>query len=125
MGNVVLLERPINPETLVSAVRSALRARRRQYQAGGQLQDLAQAETELRQLNETLEQRVGGATAELRQLNDRLRQEIADREQAEAVLVQMQKMEAIGHLTGGIAHDFNNLLTRDSRQCRDDRPPHS
>ena len=26
-------------------------------------------------------------------------------------LLQVQKMEAVGHLTGGIAHDFNNLLT--------------
>ena len=26
-------------------------------------------------------------------------------------LVQLQKIEEIGHLTGGIAHDFNNLLT--------------
>src|ERR1700760_1921507 len=31
-GNVVLLERPINAETLTSAVRSALRGRHRQYQ---------------------------------------------------------------------------------------------
>ena len=33
LGNVVLLERPINAETLTSAVRSALRGRRRQYQS--------------------------------------------------------------------------------------------
>lgn len=37
LGNVVVLERPISGQTLASAVDSALRARRRQYQAAQHL----------------------------------------------------------------------------------------
>ena len=65
LGNVVLLERPINAETLTSAGRSVLRARRRQYQARALLLEQQRAAETLRELNESLEQRVLTRTVEL------------------------------------------------------------
>jgi signal transduction histidine kinase/ActR/RegA family two-component response regulator len=64
----------------------------------------------VRRLNEELESRIAERTRDLRQANVRLIEQIAQRERAEAALVQSQKMEAVGQLTGSIAHDFNNIL---------------
>jgi signal transduction histidine kinase len=47
LGNVVLIERPVSGEALVSAARSALRARRRQYQARAMLAERAAANLRL------------------------------------------------------------------------------
>jgi PAS domain S-box-containing protein len=65
LGNVVLLERPVNAETLSSAAASALRGRQRQYQAREYLVERERAQERLRHANEELERRVAERTQDV------------------------------------------------------------
>jgi len=49
LGNVTLVERPVRPDTAVSSVRSALRARMRQYEIRSRQEALLQANADLEQ----------------------------------------------------------------------------
>lgn len=74
LGNSTILERPFNPGTLISAARSAIRARERQHEAGDRIATLATRERELSQERG----RLARSENKLRDANARLGQRFED-----------------------------------------------
>lgn len=65
---------------------------------------LRQSNEELQQLTQDLENRVHLRTRELERSNDQLRQ-------AQQVMIQQERLRALGQMASGIAHDINNAIS--------------
>ena len=88
-GNVTVLERPLHPSTLVTAVAAALRSRSRQRRTEAFIQQREEAEAKVRSLAATLEARVIARTMELTEALAR----------REAVEEQLRRSEELYRLT--------------------------
>ena len=66
LGNVTVLERPVRVTTLISSLRTAIRATRRQYQIRDQLTDLRRAEAQLRDIDRRKDEFLATLAHELR-----------------------------------------------------------
>ncbi|MBI5570838.1 MAG: response regulator [Desulfomonile tiedjei] len=59
---------------------------------------------------EELEKRVERRTAELTEVNVRLRKEMKERKRAENMLIQSERLRAVGEMSAGVAHNMKNLI---------------
>jgi signal transduction histidine kinase len=90
-GNVSMLERPVRVPTVISAVRSAMRARGRQYEVRDLLKQREENERVLQEARDELERRVLQRTMELTKANSDLRREVSERSNAENALRQLSQ----------------------------------
>lgn len=117
MQNVTDIERPVHPETLLTAVRSAMRARARQHETRTHLAARHAAETELLRLTQSLDRRVQERTGKLNETYDLLQVQIAERIEAEARVRQIQaqlihvaRLSAMDTMASTLAHELNQPL---------------
>lgn len=126
LGNVSLLERPLRPATLISAVRAALIARQRQYEIRDHLREREAAEQALRRAHDLLETQVEQRTNALRALSARLMR-VRDEERRRiarelhdslgqylaAAKINLDVLSAEkNHAAGGYLREAQNLIER-------------
>jgi signal transduction histidine kinase len=105
LGNVTFIERPVRPITLISSVRSAMRARQKQHEICGHLKQLQEADEALQRSHESLERQVVERTATLHQLSaDLLRSQDEERRRIARGL-----HDSLGQYLAALSMDLHTL----------------
>lgn len=76
----------------------------------GQLRKREQAELEIKQLNQSLEQKIAERTNALRESNQELLNTLATLHQYQNQIVETEKMASLGQMVAGIAHEVNTPI---------------